>query len=504
MGHLRPGVALALSLTAIALLGVLVCVQPFTGDQALFAAGARQLAHGDVLYRDVWDVKQPGIYLFYVLGGATVGYGEAALHLFEVATLLVFGLFLGVSTRERFTRPWVAALVPLFVVGTYFATAEPLQLGQVESLVGIPLFVALWCAVRARGTTRWWLVAAGVAGGVVLVFKLVLAPIVVAVWVVAIFPARAERGRGTGGRLLRDVGALVAGAALPVLATVGYLALHGQLETARWTYFEVTPRTTGLAGRPLHRLLDGGARTAARWALPIALAGVGAWRTARRGWDRLEAGLVAWALVAVPVLLVQHWWIYQYALLLVPIGIFAAAGVDTIIGRSWSRRAVVALAVGACVLAIPLALRVGSNTRDLASHGFGRTPAERRALHVAAEPHYRDAIAWARHLRGTSTPHGVYVLGNPLDVYVADRRQRVAINGWSPEQYPPAVWRELRRELRAARPDEIVVDRFSRRIMRERSPATLRLIEDRYRRVGGHGPDTWYRRRAEDSAPPAG
>ena len=52
-------------LAVIALLGLLAAPLPFTGDQALFAAGARQLARGDVLYRDFWDVKQPGIYAFY-------------------------------------------------------------------------------------------------------------------------------------------------------------------------------------------------------------------------------------------------------------------------------------------------------------------------------------------------------------------------------------------------------------------------------------------------------
>ena len=503
MGRLRPGVALALSLTAVALLGLLVSVQPFTGDQALFASGARQLAHGDVLYRDVWDVKQPGIYLWYLVGGATVGYGETALHLFEVATLLAFGLFLGLSTRDRFGRPWIAALVPLFVVGTYFATAEPLQLGQVESLAGIPIYLALWCGVRARNGSRSWLVAAGVAGGVALVFKLALAPVVAAVWIVAIVPGRDERGPGSARRLARDGCALLAGAALPIAATLAYLASHDQLETVRWTFFEVTPRATGLAGRPVRRLLDGGVRTAARWALPLALAVVGAWHARRRGWDRLEVGLLAWTVTAVPVLLVQHWWIYQYALVLPPIGVFAAAGVDAIVERRPSRRVIVALGIGAVVLAIPLGLRVASNTQDLATHGFGRTPLQRRALHADAEPHYREALAWARHLRGTPTPRGIYVLGNPLDVYVAGRRQSVAINGWSPEQYPPSVWRELRHQLSTAQPDEIVVDDFSTAIMRERSPATLRLVHRQYRRVGGRGPDTWYRRRADDGPPPA-
>jgi hypothetical protein len=57
------------------------------------------------------------------------------------------------------------------------------------------------------------------------------------------------------------------------------------------------------------------------------------------------------------------------------------------------------------------------------------------------------------------------------------------------------VWRRLRAQLRAARPDEIVVDGFSRRIMRDRSPRTLALIRRDYVRVGHSGDEVWYRHR---------
>jgi hypothetical protein len=148
------------------------------------------------------------------------------------------------------------------------------------------------------------------------------------------------------------------------------------------------------------------------------------------------------------------------------------------------------------VLSVPLDLRIAANLRDVVRHDGAVADADRTALHVDAEPNYRDARAWAAHLvRIGPTPHGIYVLGNPLDVYLSDRRQSVAINGWSPEQYPASVWSRLRTQLEAARPDEIVVDRFSRRIMRSRSPATLALIRRRYVEVGRSGDETWYRRR---------
>ncbi len=143
-------------LGVIALLGILAAPLPFTGDQALFAAGARQLARGDVLYRDFWDVKQPGIYLFYLAGGSLFGYSELALHGFEIAYQLVFAVVLVVTLRNTFRHRWIGPLVALFIVGTYYATVEPLELGQVESLVGLPLYLTLWCSLRgwAASTRR--------------------------------------------------------------------------------------------------------------------------------------------------------------------------------------------------------------------------------------------------------------------------------------------------------------------------------------------------------------
>ena len=166
----RTDLVLVGSLLVIAALGVLASVQPFTGDQALFASGARQLAHGDVLYRDFWDVKQPGIYAFYLLGGELFGYGEIRLHLVELGVLLGCATVLGISLRDRFRHRWIAGVVPLLVVGTFYATVEPVQLGQVESLVGTPLYVTLWSGTRASRSRRPapWLFGAGVAGGIAL------------------------------------------------------------------------------------------------------------------------------------------------------------------------------------------------------------------------------------------------------------------------------------------------------------------------------------------------
>ena len=492
-------------LAVIAMLGVLVCVQPFTGDQALFAAGARQLRHGGVLYRDFWDVKQPGIYAFYLVGGALFGFSEIAIHLFELAVLLAFAVVLQLTLRDRFARPWVAALVPLLVIGTYYAAAEPLGLTQVESLIGFPLFVSLWFATKAGDAPereRVRLFLSGVAGGLVVVLKLVFAPILTAFWLIALVHIWRSESEGRVRRVLTACGAVAAGVLVPVGVVFVYLAAYDQLETVRWTYFTVTPKTTSVAGRPLSRLTHGAVSTAARWAVPLVLAVIGVVTTLRRGWHRLELGLAAWIVVGIPVFLLQHWWIYQYPMFLVPVGIFAAHGVDALAlllaSRSGAERRRSLIAArhrwrAACDAGRDQRgpRRPGRDLARRRAHRRGpvRAARSRRALvppgaRVGALPPPTSYAAWWR-VRAREPARPLPVGPNP------DRRDQRLVAGAVPEDRLAAFDRAAR-----ARPSaEIVVDRFSNRIMRGAAPNTLRLIRSRYCRVGGHGPDSWYRLR---------
>lgn len=77
-------------LGVITALGLVKLAFPFTGDQAMFMVGARSTRHGAVLYGGFWDIKQPAIYLFFLLAGTLDGYNEVSVHLLELVTLLGF------------------------------------------------------------------------------------------------------------------------------------------------------------------------------------------------------------------------------------------------------------------------------------------------------------------------------------------------------------------------------------------------------------------------------
>jgi hypothetical protein len=208
------------------------------------------------------------------------------------------------------------------------------------------------------------------------------------------------------------------------------------------------------------------------------LAGVGIASRGRAGWTRLDVGAVLWLALAVPVLLVQHWWLYHFDLFVVPMGWLAARGVEWLLTVPRSPRRTGVIVMVAALLALPMTARVAKSARVVAGHGLGRTVADREAIRFELEPQQRDAAAWAEFVQRRSDPAaGQYALANALLPYRADAPEPVAVHGWSPEQYPPEVWRRLRRELDRSRPAALALDDFSRRILRARSPATLRLIE---------------------------
>ena len=111
-----------LALGLVVLAGGVCLSRPFWGDQALFTVYAHQLTDGAVLYRDVFDVKQPGIFLFYALGGLLFGFSEVGIHLFELLYWIGFSAFALVALRPYFTTRWAPSLVPVFTVVAYLST----------------------------------------------------------------------------------------------------------------------------------------------------------------------------------------------------------------------------------------------------------------------------------------------------------------------------------------------------------------------------------------------
>ncbi len=495
-------------LIAILLLGTVNLAQPLGWDQAIFTIAARRLHEGAQLYRDVWDVKQPGLFVFYLLGGSAFGFSEVGIHAFELLYWLAFSFLLQRSLKRDFPQPWAASLAPLLVVGLYYAVSGDWHLTQAEGLAGFPMFFALTLAARAgedgRSPVRA-LALSGLCGGLVLFLKLLFLPILAVFWLLALARAWPRHGAAA---TLAGAGAIAAGAALPFAIAAAYFAAHGTLGLAWWTNI-VYP----LQLSPPHprfrsgMLMEGLGWFGTNWAVPLGLAAFGVVATLGRARDRLMPSLLGWFGVGFAVILVQRlsWWEYHYLLLMVPVGVLAARGLGLLSQRltdpadRTGRRTALALGVALTLAFAPALGTAGLKAVYFAHDGFARNAAAQRyhGIRMSRGSAYAKILADIGLLSAPGArPGPIYVAGNPLYHWLSGRDSAIPRFGGVLTTYASAAdWQEITRGLSAARPPYIFVDRVyleELRGMPERSAPFLALLEGRYRMVQQSRMGAWW------------
>jgi hypothetical protein len=488
-------VPIVVALAATVAAGMTCLPLPFTGDQALFVLGGRAVADGTPLYTGFWDLKQPGIFVFYRVAGAVFGDGEVGVHLLELCWMAALALLVVAVFARRLATPWPVAAAPLLTVGVYYAIASPLELTQVEGLVGLPVLAAVVPVVGVAepgdGDVRFGrLVVAGAMAAVVAAFKLMLVAVPVLCWAALLLVHRPPR-RG------RVAAALAVGLAVPTFAFVAWAGARGLLGEIWHTWVEVPPGVPARAGRPLDRLAASVVEFGKLTAPVLVLAAFGV----RRAWglrrDALALAAVVWLAVGAVSFLVQLWWSYLLYVLVVPLGLLAVFGLDDVWTRrrEWSRWAASGVAVAVLVLSGFVAVRVGRRVVHLADDGLALDSTDRLAFRVEEYPLYgRTRDDAARYLGGVGDEDDVVVLGNPLYLYLSGRAQAIGVNGWSLEHVDARLWRRTADELAAARPTVIFVDDFYEPFLAERGAAVVDVIERDYEAFAVTDDGTWYRR----------
>jgi hypothetical protein len=498
---------LLLSLLILAAVGWAAAGTPFRGDQALFAEDARRLHDGAVLYHDVWDVTNPGVFWFYQAAGTCFGFGEDGIHLVEWLYWVAFvqGVSFAVK-RAHGQAKWPLAPAVL-VGGVHYLTScsDPSHLTKAEGLVAFPLFLTAWLAGVAVEPPRvsWrLLLLAGVAGGTAVLFKFAFAPCVVAAWLPAVVVAVRRR------QWVRPL-ALPLGVLLVLAAAAGYFAACGAGDDAVRTLF-VTPRqvlaVAHLAG--FDRLAHSVRWLAETYSPVFALAVVGAFASARRKFNPLVVSLALIVLVAVPVVLVQRWswWSYHLLLIAVPASVLAAvtwpavvAAVSERLARPLTRGEKWAAAAVGLTLFLPV-LGHGANAYlRLLTHHLGVTADDRAAARASAGRAYAEATAETDWLHDpTARPGPIFVAGDPLYHTLSGRPMCTAVHGWAMELLTPELWAELLKELKAARPVYVFVDHAEQHyaeLIDERFPPLREWLTAEYVEARRSALGAWYERR---------
>lgn len=500
-------------LGCILLLGVSRLAEPFTGDQALNLLMGKVIADGGVPYVDLWDLKHPGVFFFFAAGGALFGFDEVGIHLFELFWMLSLAVVVRLLAGQYLRSRVAAALSPALVVGAYYAGATSIHMTQTEVLVGLPLLASLATVVLALRPAsrrpRLWLFASGLTAGIVLVFKAPYAILPCLFWLLAFVEWRRERRVLTLPGVLSAVVPLLAGLLLPVLATVLYLSRGAGFDLL-WSTFVVHPReVASQSGVDPRRLLDGSTWFVRTYGPLMLLALVGAWGRVRRGGGLLTAGLIAWAAAGAALIWMQvvSWWAYHYLLLLVPIGLLAAQGIEELwsmaaaVGPPQRRRLAAGTALAAfCVLAVlqiaPAATALADTveTRPLPLDSASLRPYQAERNHD-----YAIAVTTTAFLQDPQSHAGpIYVFGNPLMYQIAGRPPAIPL--LAPWFHPTtALWDRLVADLMDARPAYILVSDQALETMAGYNPAIQQEVEalplrleQRYERLRADVGGTWY------------
>src|SRR3954470_4844283 len=181
--------AAAVAVLAIAL-RVPSIAEPLGIDQSLWASAVRGMARHQLLYRDVWEQRPPGIYFTYLAGFRIFGWTPAAVAWMDIlasgaTTLLLFAI---VRRLSNFTTGAIAAALyaALTMPGWLYRHDGFLERSVCETFIVVCVAVTAWCAVRWRAAVSLpssnrslpldrrpyiWAAGVGFFGGAAVVFK---------------------------------------------------------------------------------------------------------------------------------------------------------------------------------------------------------------------------------------------------------------------------------------------------------------------------------------------
>jgi hypothetical protein len=499
---LRPSRFALWTLLFIALIGATRIPEPFEGDQAFFTLTARSLVHGARLYVDVWDNKQPGIFLFYALAGRLFGFGEVGVHLLELVYQLITAAALIGFMQRQLRQPLFACLAGFLAVGSFYLCAAGWHLGQVEGLVGLPILVSVALASRSaasRAERRAQMLGAGLAMGCVALFKLVLSPIPVLGWLIAYLVCGLEEGPSALSFFSDWLLPAIAGVGAVLAAAVLWLTHHGGWHELLWTWF-IYPlvASSEIARAPWARLGQSASWLASNYGVGIILAAGCAlgWRGWRKEIATIQA--LAWLLLGAGAIVAQKLSYYEYHFLLLvpPLAILAARGADGLATEaSWLRARPRAMVVGLVAIALLPGYLPALKRSASAFHALAE-PSPLRAYQDRRSPAYRTWHSELAFLNDPSSRSGpIYVFGDPRILWLGHREQAGAINGWSWGKYPQRLWDRLPEQLATSHPAYVMISDHYSEMVRERSPATMALLAQRYQVRNSTSSGTWYARR---------
>lgn len=472
-----------LTLALVGAVGLLSIAYPLWANQATFALFASEIGDGEVLYKDIIDLKQPGVFLYYLIAQLPFGRNGVGIHLVEIVTWLGFGWVLQQRAIAWFSRRWLAATLPLPLIGTYFVAASPNDQTQVESLVTIPLLAAVLLVMPddAGEMSRRRAFLAGLAIAVVAYLKLPYAAIPVVVSLPTLWRSFRTDARTTWSGVIVPASA---GAAVLVVPFLVYFGINGAYGEIYELYFEYSRERNSLWPRPTLRLESSIRRTIRIFSPFIALGGLGVLLNWRGLLHRRAVAMATWAAVAVPLFLVQQWWPYHAFLWLAPFTLFGWFALDAILenGRPWPDARVLA---GLAIVAVLALTQLGPEGIDkvttMASNDFAVTQEGRDEIRRELDATYADAQVWSAWNQQLGAESSAWALGvSPNFLFVAGQDHDFSTLAWPTQLISVEIYDRIADELAQSPPARLIVHDDALDDMALRAPATLAVLNSSF------------------------
>ncbi|MBN3873230.1 hypothetical protein [Nostoc sp. JL33] len=488
-----------LILIVIVIIGLIHLPFPFDGDQAFFRLGALEMQQGKVLYRDFWDVKQPGIFYFYFLAGTLFGFNEIGIHVFELIYMVFFSIILLLTLKSYFRHQIIASLVPLLTVGVYYTVSGAWHLTQVEALVGFPLFICLWLTYQSfkyEGKQRFFLILlSGFIGGILIIFKLILLLILLSFWLTLLIYSLVIK-RQTIQKLFVEICLpIFIGIIFPILFVVSYFAWFNSLSILYQTFFLDPPRILANSRFDPNEFFFG-----IKWFLnsfyPLLLVAiVGVDVSLRKSKNILTLLLVVWCIFGWGVIVLQRgaFWEYHYLLLFVPVGILATKGLDVLWQPLKELSSPLTTILLIFLFMFPFSYTITKKSVFLVNNNFALAENTRLKYQTIFRPKYPSLRSEANFIsQPGSLPGEIYVAGDPSIYYFSGRTQATSLRGWALEYFLPEQWTELLQQLDSSKPPYIFIDYIQQPTIKEKFPKMLEFIEQRYRILHQNNNGIWY------------
>lgn len=482
---------------------------------------SKAINNGAILYRDVWDIKQPGIIFFYLIGGKMFGFTEIGIHLLETAYWLIFSLMLIVWLKKYFSNPIYAALIPLFTIGIYYSVSGSIHLTQVEGLVCFPMFLCLWFCQKflENPDKKSLLFLSGFCGGVVLTFKLMFVFILFAFWFCLVVFCYFLFYKRNLKQITFLSGMIFVGLLIPIALVILYFAQNDALGDLYYTTFvypyDAVSTITKMENR--NQVLRNGLEWFLKSYFPVITLTLiflllnikslfDGWRYKEKFVLRREnflfTGLFIWTLAGFVVILIQRlsWWEYHYSLLMLPLGILAVKYIEILsekinagVTLRLKNPAYIFLTIIIMMLFIPTARRLAhkiGQSRQIETIRIGN-----RQFGVTgdAAPDYKSISADTEFLRAENPKAAIFVLANPLYYYLSDSTPVFASNGAMPDMFTEFEWRRLNREMAEKTPKYVFIETKLINPIREENPFFINTVTNNYTPYVSRDRGTFYK-----------